>query len=731
LNLTNDRDIIFLALLVNHFLTNTSLISKELTIVFIVQFFGEKPMFSRRYFRASFALTAALFLAGAVFLLANFAPANVGSIQGVVVNTADSKPLSGVTVMIDGKSSTKTNAQGAYTLTSLPIGAYTMRFTLSGYKSVVMQNIRVEKDSINRINAWLSLGKDEQTNPFAETAKPEEKFIDIGKARNEAAPSVSSEMSSPNTVSDHLRKDDMFGNGMSSNAVRRAASGMLGQMKMSTMPHGYTPQPVQRESENFNTEEYAHQNDNEFATVAQNPLSTFSIDVDNAAYSNTRRFLTMQQFPPKDAVRSEEFINYFRYDYPQPRTNEPFSVNTEISACPWNTAHKLVHIGLQGKEIPASQLPPTSLVFLIDVSGSMDSPDKLPLLQQAFTLLVRQLRPQDRVAIVVYAGAAGVVLSPTDGNDKAKIIAALEQLHAGGSTAGGEGIKLAYNLANQHFLKNGNNRVILATDGDFNVGTSSEGELTRLIEKERESGVFLTVLGFGMGNYKDSKMEKLADKGNGNYAYIDNLREAQKVLVGQMSGTLYTIAKDVKIQVEFNPAAVQAYRLIGYENRVMAKEDFNNDKKDAGEIGVGHSVTALYEVVPVGTAWQNPSGNANVDPLKYQTPAPKLTSISGEMLTVKIRYKEPDGNVSKLIERAVPNLDTPLQAASHNFKFSAAVAEFAMILRDSPFKANSSYVQVLALARESVGKDVEGYRAEFIRLVETAQMLVSGVTRKD
>lgn len=351
-------------------------------------------------------------------------------------------------------------------------------------------------------------------------------------------------------------------------------------------------------------------------------------------------------------------------------------------------------------------------------------------------MLTKQLRAQDRVAITVYAGNAGVVLPPTDGNDKSRILAALDKLSAGGSTAGGEGIKLAYSLAKQHFIKGGNNRVILATDGDFNVGVSSEGDLVRLIEQERESGVFLTVLGFGMGNYKDSKMEKLADKGNGNYAYIDNLREAQRVLVGQMSGTLYTIAKDVKIQVEFNPVAVQAYRLIGYENRILAKEDFNNDKKDAGEIGAGHTVTALYEIVPVGAVWQNPSGNSSVDPLKYQTPqAPHGNKRSvnanpyGEMMTVKIRYKEPEDVVSKLIERPVPNVDAPLQAASSNFKFSAAVAEFAMILRESPFKALSSYTQVLSLARESLGKDPDGYRAEFVRLVETAQMLQTGVVR--
>ncbi len=705
-------------------------------------------------FSAKVIALSAAFLTSVALLWANFAPTetdkNTGKLTGVVVSTADSKPLAGVSVSIDKNHSTKTDAKGVYSLASVPSGVVAVRFSLHGYKSVVLENIRIAKDSTSRINAWLSEGVDVAQDVEIATKMPREEATKAeNKQKFKDFANVDVQPSSPSTTQPAPAQE------LEQGYLRRAAKSMLGEMsgksgstwggaanmKMSTMPHGYTVPSIQRENENFNTEEYAHQNDNEYLFSRENPLSTFSIDVDNASYSNMRRFLSMQQFPPKDAVRSEEFINYFRYDYPQPkgadmRSKEPFSVNTEISTCPWNTAHHLVHIGLQGKEIPAAELPASNIVFLIDVSGSMDSPEKLPLLKEAFTLLTKQLRSQDRVSLVVYAGAAGVVLPPTDGNDKARILQALENLHAGGSTAGGEGIRLAYSLANQYFLKNGNNRVILATDGDFNIGTSSEGDLTRLIEKERESGVFLTVLGFGMGNYKDSKMEKLADKGNGNYAYIDNLREAQKVLVGQMSGTLYTIAKDVKIQVEFNPAVVQAYRLIGYENRMLAKEDFNNDKKDAGEIGAGHSVTALYEVVPVGVAFQNPIGNGSVDPLKYQTPVKPesmRSSTNGieEALTVKIRYKEADGAVSKLIERPVPNIAAPLAASSNNFRFSAAVAEFAMMLRESPFKANASYNQVLSLARASVGKDVEGYRAEFIRLVETAQMLVSGVTRKD
>ncbi|MCU0426507.1 MAG: von Willebrand factor type A domain-containing protein [Candidatus Kapabacteria bacterium] len=700
--------------------------------------------------RFTYLVGAALFLAGVISLGAiafasnfslNTLYGSVGTIQGVVLNTADSKPLAGAKVRLGKTLVATTDAKGTYTLHPVPAGIHSLTISATDFKRVLITDITVKKDSVTLINAWLSPGIDDSNDDLA--ARDEAKQPPVQTSPTQPWNSQREADTRPPGTMEELdggRASSMngaappksIGFGHDVLLSRKPSSEMLRSMKMSTVAQ-QTSLPVDVE---HNTEEYAHQNDNEYLLATQNPLSTFSIDVDNAAYSNMRRYLTQRQMPPKDAIRSEELVNYFRYDYPQPRGTEPFSVNTEYGACPWNTQHKLVHIGLQGKQIPLSQLPASNLVFLIDVSGSMDSPEKLPLLKDAFTMLTKQLRPQDRVAIVVYAGAAGVVLSPTDGSDKNRIFAALNNLSAGGSTAGGEGIKLAYHLARQYFIKGGNNRVILATDGDFNVGTSSEGDLVRLIEKERESGVFLTVLGFGMGNYKDSKMEKLADKGNGNYAYIDNAREAERVLVGQMQGTLYTIAKDVKIQVEFNPSQVQAYRLIGYENRLLAKEDFNNDTKDAGEIGAGHTVTALYEIVPVGVAFQNPSGNGSVDALKYQTTQQQkpleikiVPNISTELMTVKIRYKESDGTVSKLLERPVPNIDAPLQAASQNFKFSAAVAEFAMILRESPFKAQASYNQVLSLASESLGKDTDGYRAEFIRLVETAQMLTSGVVR--
>lgn len=470
----------------------------------------------------------------------------------------------------------------------------------------------------------------------------------------------------------------------------------------------------------WNTEEYDGINENIFHSALQNPLSTFSIDVDAASYSNIRRFINNGQRPPKDAVRIEEMINYFQYDYPLPKSNDPFSIYTEVASAPWNAKHKLVHIGLQGKKIPTENLPASNLVFLIDVSGSMSSANKLPLLKASFKLLVNQLRPQDRVAIVVYAGAAGLVLPSTSGACKEQIIDALDQLQAGGSTAGGAGIQLAYKVAKENFREEGNNRVIIATDGDFNIGESSNASMERLIEEKRNDGIFLTVLGYGMGNYKDSKMEILADKGNGNYAYIDNILEAQKVLVNEFGGTLFTIAKDVKLQIEFNPTKVQAYRLIGYENRVLRHEDFNNDKKDAGDLGSGHTVTALYEVIPVGVE----SDYFKTDQLKYQNPKPNtLSTTSNELLTVKFRYKDPKQETSKLITRTLVDNEVAVENTSNNFRWSAAVAAFGMMLRESEFIEGYHVEQVIQLAQNARGVDKEGYRLEFINLVKTQSVV--------
>lgn len=474
------------------------------------------------------------------------------------------------------------------------------------------------------------------------------------------------------------------------------------------------------DADGMNAEEYKEIAENNFKTVSESPLSTFSIDVDAASYSNMRRYINKGELPPADAIRTEELINYFSYDYPQPTGNDPVKITTEVGACPWNVKHRLVRIGLKAKEIPTDKLPVSNLVFLIDVSGSMYGPQRLGLVQSSLKLLVNNLRDEDRVAIVVYSGSAGEKLPSTSGSDKQKIREAIDELTAGGSTAGGAGIKLAYKIAKQNFVKGGNNRIILCTDGDFNVGVSSDEGLEKLIEQERKSGVFLTVLGYGMGNYKDSKMQVLAEKGNGNHAYIDNLQEANRVLVNEFGATMHTVAKDVKLQIEFNPSQVQAYRLIGYESRLLKDEDFNNDAKDAGEMGAGHTVTAFYEVVPAGI---KSDFTGKVDDLKYQKtkPAPAVTNNSKELLTVKLRYKAPDGNTSKKIEQ--PLIDDKKEKVSSDFRFASAVAMFGQLLRDSDFKRDATYDKVISLAKTSLDNDEKGYRREFIRLAETAEGL--------
>ncbi|NNF57491.1 MAG: VWA domain-containing protein [Rhodothermaceae bacterium] len=478
----------------------------------------------------------------------------------------------------------------------------------------------------------------------------------------------------------------------------------------------YAP-PVDREG-------YAPLDEIGFRRVADAPLSTFSIDVDRASYANTRRMLTDGYLPPSAAVRIEEFVNYFEYGYAGPEGEHPFAVHTEVAESPWNAEHRLVRIALQGERLDTESLPPSNLVFLLDVSGSMNSPDKLPLLANAFRLLTNELRPQDRVAIVVYAGAAGLVLEPTPGDEKQTILAALNRLRAGGSTAGGAGIQLAYATARRTFNPNGNNRVILATDGDFNVGASSDAAMQELIEEERESGIFLSVLGFGTGNLQDSKMETLADHGNGNYSYIDSMREAHKVFVREFGGTLVAIAKDVKVQVEFNPAAVAGYRLIGYENRMLRDEEFNDDTRDAGELGAGHRVTALYEIVPHGAT----TALAGIDSLRYQTTTLSPEAGSGELLTVKLRYKPATGpgqfaDESVLLSQAVADAEGSAEQASESFRWAAAVAEFALVLRQSEYAEGASYDEALALARSARGQDRDGDRAEFIQLVEIARSL--------
>jgi Ca-activated chloride channel family protein len=465
-------------------------------------------------------------------------------------------------------------------------------------------------------------------------------------------------------------------------------------------------------------ESYAVISENAFRMVAAEPLSTFSVDVDTASYSNVRRFLTAGTLPPPDAVRVEEMINYFRYHYPQPTDGAPFSVTTELTECPWNPKHRLALIGLQGQRVRDDDLPPRNLVFLIDVSGSMQSPDKLPLIRNALRMLADTLTARDRVAIVVYAGSSGLVLPPTPGDQRERIHRAIAELEAGGSTNGGQGLQLAYHIARRQLARGGINRVILATDGDFNVGITNQGELVGLIERERASGVFLSVLGVGTGNLKDSTMELLADKGNGNYAYLDSLQEARKVLVKEAGSTLVTIAQDVKLQIEFNPRHVSGYRLIGYENRVLRNEDFNDDKKDAGEVGAGHSVTALYEIVPAGVELPMPA----VDPLKYQSPpaVPSGSSHSNELLTVKLRYKQPGADASRLLTRVIENR---LQSMSANLGFASAVAEIGMLIRDSQHVPAASFENAIARARKFREADDEGYRLEFVKLAEVAASL--------
>lgn len=590
-------------------------------------------------------------------------------ITGTVTAAEDGNPLPGVNVVLKGSTTTTiTNINGYYSI-KVSGAAPTLVFSMIGYAT---KEVKVGSKTL------INVAMDADVRQLSEV-------VVINKRKAE-------------------REKKALGYAISRSEDMSAA-------------------PVMYDAETYpvhNTEEYDAIHENIFHGALKNPLSTFSIDVDAASYSNMRRFLNNGQLPPKDAVRIEEMINYFNYDYKQPESADPFSINTEISSAPWNSQHKLVHIGLQGRKIPTKNLPSSNLVFLVDVSGSMSSANKLPLLKSAFKLLVDELRPQDNVAIVVYAGAAGLVLPSTDGNNKEAILNALNNLQAGGSTAGGAGIQLAYKVAKDHFKKNGNNRVILATDGDFNVGASSNAEMERLIEEKRNDGIFLTVLGFGMGNYKDSKMETIADKGNGNYAYIDNILEAKKVLVNEFGGTLFTIAKDVKIQVEFNPAKVKAYRLIGYENRALKNEDFNNDKKDAGELGAGHTVTALYEIIPAGVD----SKFDPIDDLKYQESKISPEAIkSKELMTIKLRYKQPDGDQSKLITHALMDSHMAIEKTSDNFRWSAAVAGFGMLLRDSEFKGDLTYDDVIKLAQSAKGSDPEGYRIEFINLVKSGLLL--------
>ncbi len=513
--------------------------------------------------------------------------------------------------------------------------------------------------------------------------------------------------------------DEVVVAGHGTQAKAELAGNVAGIRIRGTSRTGYSPQPFMAQP--ISTESYKGITENKFYNPLDEALSTFAIDVDAASYGNFRRFVNNGQLPPADAIRIEEMINYFQYDLKGPANGEPVAIHTELAPAPWNPKHHLLRIGLKAKSVSTDKLPASNLVFLIDVSGSMMGANRLPLAQASMKMLVDQLRDRDHVAIVTYAGSARVALESTPASQKTKIKDAIDALSAGGSTAGGAGLQLAYRMARQHFIKGGNNRVILASDGDFNVGPSSNNDMEQLIGKERQSGVSLSVLGFGMGNLKDSKMELLANKGHGNYAYIDNITEARKAMVTEFGGTLFTVAKDVKVQVEFNPSKVQAYRLLGYENRLLEKEDFNNDEKLGGDMGVGHTVTALYEIVPVGVNSPYPG---DVDPLKYQkTNERPAVGNSSEVATVKFRYKDPEGDKSRLQQVAVADKPLALASASIDFRFASAVAELGMLLRNSDFKQQASYDELIARAKDAKGEDDEGYRAEFIRLAESAKLL--------
>jgi Ca-activated chloride channel family protein len=634
------------------------------------------------------------------------------SLQGKVTDADSGEPimLANVVLFQNGVFITggESDFDGNYRIYPLDPGTYDVEVSYVGYETRRMEGVLVKAEQVNVLDVELSEGI-----ALDEVVVTSYKIPLIEKDNTTSGAVITTDQirSLPAGVQGKNKKRSQKQGAQIKGSRSNAQVYYLDGVRIS----GNNPQVSSGQP---NTESYQHQEENTFHSPLDEPLSTFSIDVDRASYSNVRRFVQGGNLPPADAVRIEELINYFDYDYPLPKGRHPFSVHTELGPCPWNPTHQLLHIGLQGREYEHEELPPSNLVFLLDVSGSMGAENKLPLVKQSIQILVGQLRPEDRVAIVVYAGAAGLVLPSTPASEKETILTALGRLESGGSTAGGDGIKLAYKVAKENFLTEGNNRVILATDGDFNVGISGEGPLARLIEKKRDDGIYLTVLGFGMGNYKDSYLEVLADKGNGNYAYIDSKREAQKVFAEELTGTLFTIAKDVKLQLEFNPRAVEAYRLIGYENRLLAKEDFNDDTKDAGELGAGHTVTAIYEIIPAGTKTEL---TGDVDPLRYQRSV-ALTNDATELLLLKLRYKHPDKIKSTLLQKAIQN--QPTERLSENYYFSAALAAWGMKLRKSEYIEEMNWKDVFVLAEKGKGADRYGYRQECIALMNTSGELM-------
>ena len=663
-----------------------------------------------------------IFILAALLLISAETYAGIYGILKGTVKDDEGKAIIGATVRVEGttRGTYVKQKDGSFTIVNIPAGTYNIKVTSVGFNEY-NKKVKIAADTITKITVELTTSTviTEEICVCADKVKPGNTDA-VGKIQNIGSEEITSTVgTSVNSVIGFTSGAVTGANGISIRGARCSETQIrVDGVDISNQYIGTSSyaKPVSTKTEKFNTENYNAIIENEFKETLSSPLSTFAIDVDAASYSMVRRSINEDRLPPKGAVRIEELINYFNYNYPRPADGGlPFTINSEYGKCPWNEKHGLLMIGLQGYEIPTEKLPATNLVFLVDVSGSMQYFDKLPLLKKSLRLLTTKLRPIDKVSIVVYAGAAGLVLEPTSGTDKMKIDKAIEDLEAGGSTNGAGGIKLAYEIAEKNFIKDGVNRVILATDGDFNVGVSSEDGLYELIKKERKKGVFLTVLGFGSGNYQDAKMELLADKGNGNYAYIDNINEAQKALVNEMGATLATIAKDVKIQIEFNPLKVKGYRLIGYENRMLQNEDFDDDKKDAGEIGAGHNVTAFYEIIPAGSDEKVKTTGK----LKYQeNTITARAAKSNELVTVKIRYKAPDGDESKLISNTVADNMVNINSCSENYRFAASVAAWGMLLRESEFISNYNYSDIEKLASSAAGSDANGYRKEFIDLVK-------------
>lgn len=653
-----------------------------------------------------------LLLALAVSLM-SAAQTRPGSIRGKVTDKTSGEAIPFANIVVKHNevliAAGTTDTSGFYHINPVEPGIYTLQCTYASYAIVKLSNVKVLANKQTVINFALK----ESSELLQEVVVvAEAELIEVGKTSDIVEAQEIKNLpyrSVGQIVSTTAGVYQQNGSGVTYRGARSGSNQVF-----------IDGVKVRGTQSQFDTEEYDYLDENGYKKPTAEPLSTFSIDVDGASYANARRYLKDGSLPPIDAVRVEECINYFSYEYPEPSGEDPFSISTELAESPWNEGYYLMHIGLKGIEKLTDDLPRNNLVFLLDVSGSMQAYNKLELVKKSLNMLVNQLDEDDRIAIVVYAGASGLVLPSTKVANKQRILETLNSLSAGGSTAGAAGIQLAYKVANENFVKNGNNRIILCTDGDFNVGISSQSALVRLIEEKRDNNIFLSVFGFGMGNLKDNKMEQLANHGNGTYNYIDNLNEAQKVFVNEAGSTLLTIAKDVKIQVEFNPQNVAAYRLIGYENRLLAAEDFNNDKKDAGEIGAGHTVTAVYEIIPVGATM--PEG-MDVDPLKYQKPKKREDDLSNELATVKFRYKQPKGTKSKLLSVEVSNEAVPFTESSTNMRFSAAVASWAMLLRNSPFKGDTSYDAIIEWGLDSRGVDKFGYRGEFIQLVRLSKEL--------